>query len=521
MLLKILILTLIATSVSLAAKTEAPAKDIPPFRFHLVSEPSSLKPWEQKNSSSGYLLSQITGTLLSYQDHRLTGNLAEKCSFKKPRLVTCTLKKNLHWSNGKALKAQDFVRSFQALVSPSNKAFRADLLFPIQNAQKIFQGELKKIDLKVRATSDRNLEIELTQPDSEFLYTLSSPLTAPLPEAPLPNVVELRTNPSLWVSSGAYEIQTWEAQKKIILKPNLRYWKKSPRPHLEIFPVGEDSVALNLYEKGELSFLRRLPTLFVPKYKDRPDYHEIEQIRFDYLGFAPRWRERPELRRAISRAIPYSDWQALHHAKGTPGCPGIPQHLISEPICLIFDPVEAQAEWQPLKGKPEKFELLYSRQGGDNHKQSMEWIQSELKKNLRFSIQVNGIENQIFLERLEKKPPDLFRKGIAPERPTCLSAIENFETGNSENYIQFSDPKFDLILKQMRESSNDKQKQKLCTEALHLLIDPVWLIPTGPIHFTLLASPQWSGWKLNELNQLDLSELRWQKPSDASMPTNQ
>ena len=508
--LKTLGLALFLASASLANTAT-------PFRFHLVSEPASLKPWEQKNSSAGYLLSQITGTLLTYQDRKLQPNLAEKCSFQKPTLVRCQLRKNIKWNSGKAITAADFVRGFQSLIDPKNKAFRADLLFPVANAVKVFKGQAQKKDIQVKAPSERVLEIELTQPDSEFLYTLTSPLLAPLPASPLPNVVELRGNPALWMSSGAYEIQSWEAQKKITLKPNSHFWKKGARPSLEVIPISEDSVALNLYEKGELSFLRRLPTLFIPKYKGRPDFFEIEQIRFDYLGFAPRWRELQPLRRAISRALPYAELQALYQAKGTPGCPGIPESLAGEKVCLIYDPVEAQSEWQPLRGKPEKFEIGYSKQGGDDHKRSMEWVQAELKKNLNLRVELNGLENQIFIEKLEKNPPDLFRKGIAPERPTCLSALENFETGNSENYIQFSDPRFDEILKKMRTISQDKPKQKLCAEALHLLIDPAWIIPTGPIHFTLLAQESWTGWKLNELNQLDLSELRW-KPSAAAGP---
>lgn len=487
--------------------SESPA-DPTVFRFHLVNEPSSLKPWEQKNSGSGYLLSQLTGTLLTYQDHQLTGNLASSCIFKKPTLVKCSLRKNLHWSDGKEIKAQDFIRGFQALISPENKAFRADILFPIKNAQKIFKGKRKKSELKVSSPAERVLEIELEKPDSEFLFALSNPLTAPIPESSLPNITDLRSKPSLWISSGAYEISEWLPQRKITLKPNTKYWKKNSRPTLEVIPVSEDSVALNLYEKGELSFLRRLPTLFIPKYKDRPDFFEVEQIRFDYFGFAPRWRQSLVLRRAVSRALPYSDLQKVYHSKGTPGCPGLPSHLLSEVPCVIFDPVEAQSEWQPWREKPRKFELAYSKQGGDNHKLTAEWVQSELKKNLGFSIEVTGLENQIFLDRLDKAPPDLFRKGIAPERPTCLSALENFGTGHPENYIQFSDPRFDRILKLMRESSHSKQKQNLCSEAVHLLIDPYWMIPTGPIYFAILANPEWTGWKLNELNQLDLSELR-------------
>lgn len=485
----------------------APAKEKPVFRFHLVHEPSSLKPWEQKNSGAGYFLSQITGTLLTYQKQKLAGNLAENCKYKKPTQILCTLRKNLKWSNGQALVASDFVRSFQTFLKPTNRAFRADLLFPIAHGKKVFTGQLPENQLQVRALTDQLLQIDLESPDSEFLYTLTSPLLSPLPKTPLATVEELRKNPGLWISSGAYQLQSWEAQEKIILKPNPHFWKKNDRPSLEILMINEDSVALNLYEKNKLSFLRRLPTLFIPKYKDRADFFEIEQIRLDYLGFSPRWKDFKNLRLAMAQSLRYLDLQKLYQSKGVPGCPGIPRFLYTEDLCLRTDLKQARLTWAQVKDKPSSFEVLYSRQGGDDHRRSMEWLQNEWKKNLDFSVSVNGLENKIFVDRLGQNPPDLFRKGIAPDRPTCLSALEIFETGNSENYIQYSNSVFDDVLKKMKATDSLSTKKKLCTQGLRLLMKEAWIIPTGPIHFTVLAQTGWKGWRLNELNQLDLSEL--------------
>jgi oligopeptide transport system substrate-binding protein len=212
---------------------------------------------------------------------------------------------------------------------------------------------------------------------------------------------------------------------------------------------------------------------------------------------------------SLAQSLRYTDLQNLFHAKGKPGCPGIPQNLHTEVICHEFQLEKAKKLWSSLKEKPAKLEMVYSRQGGDDHKRSMEWVQSEWNTQLGAKVELSGLENKIFMERLEKNPPDLFRKGVAPDRPTCLSALETFQTGNSENYIGYSSREFDRILEKMRRTQNESQKKKLCDRGLHLLMDLAWLIPTGPIHFTMLAKPQWKGWKLNELNQLDLSDLHW------------
>ncbi|PIS11809.1 MAG: peptide ABC transporter substrate-binding protein [Bdellovibrio sp. CG10_big_fil_rev_8_21_14_0_10_47_8] len=489
----------------------------PAFRFHLLNEPTALKPWEQKNSSSGYLLSQLQGSLLRYQDRQLSGNLASQCRYLNPSIIQCTLRKNLRWSSGSPIKTEDFVRSFREFLSPKNHAFRADLLFPIKHARAVFAGKMTPEKLGIKAQK-QNLIIELERPDSEFIYTLTSPVLAPLPDSTLPTVTQLKESPELWLSSGPFLLESWVGQKKIRLKPNWYFWRylnftaeqKAAVPNLEILFVSEDSVALHLYEKNELSFLRRLPTLYIPKYKNQPDYFEIDQWRFDYLGFSPTWAQQPQLRKALADGLRYKDLQELFHAHAPPGCPGFVRG--TETLCHEFSLKKAQKLWAAVLQPPSQMTLTYSKQGGDDHQRSMEWIQSEWKKNLNLKILLNGMENKIFVDQLQKKPSDIFRKGVAPDRPTCLSALENFESTNSENYIRFKNKEFDQVLALMRASLENQQKQKLCMRGLHLLMDEAWIIPTGPIHFTLLVKPEWKGWKLNELNQLDLSELRYSKP---------
>lgn len=484
----------------------------PPFRFHLVNEPASLRPWEQKNSSAGYLYSQLMGTLLVYQDHKIKNNLAQNCKFKTKTIVTCKLKPHLKWSNGKPLIAQDFVRSFQKLIKPQNRAPQADILFPIQNAQSIFLGKLPPERLGVKANSKTELELTLESEDTEFLYDLTNPLLAPVPEQEIPTTEELKKNPSLWISSGPFKIEKWNPPQSIILGTNDFFWKKNSRPNIEINVIPEDLAALALYEKNKLDFLRRLPSQLINDYKNKPDFLQIEQFRFDYLGFSHRYREDLPLRRSISRAIHFAQLQKLLGSRGLPGCPGIPTHLMNgKPNCLEFDPIEAKSEWDYIKNRPSKFEIIYSRQGGDDHRRSIEWLQSELKKNLKLDSEAVAMDHQIFLKKLKENPPDLFRKGLAPTRPTCASALEVFMTSNPENYIQFSDPQFEELITLLKKSNRESEKAKYCSEAVAILLKNYWLIPTGPIHFSLLLKPGWKNVSINELNQLDLSEIRYER----------
>ena len=124
----------------------------------------------------------------------------------------------------------------------------------------------------------------MLEKNSEFLYNLANPLLSPSSD------YEKAT-------SGPYELISWEPKHKITLRPNPYFSLGHPqRPNIEFYFVAEDTVALNLYEKNELDFLRRLPTLYIPKFKNRSDFFAIDQFRFDYYGFSPSLKDQPKIR---------------------------------------------------------------------------------------------------------------------------------------------------------------------------------------------------------------------------------
>ncbi|MBL7687019.1 MAG: hypothetical protein JNJ49_03220, partial [Bdellovibrionaceae bacterium] len=50
-------------------------------------------------------------------------------------------------------------------------------------------------------------------------------------------------------------------------------------------------------------------------------------------------------------------------------------------------------------------------------------------------------------------------------------------------------------------------RRKACTAAVRYLIETARIIPTGPIHFAILAKPDFAGWTISPMNQLDLRRL--------------
>ncbi|MFS4459901.1 peptide ABC transporter substrate-binding protein [Bdellovibrio sp. HCB2-146] len=474
---------------SLSLFAQSPAT----FRLHLSQEPINLDPNKQNSSSASYLLGNLYRNLLRYDnDAGLVPELAEKCQREKTGDLTCTLKKNLKWSDGSPLTSADFLRTYKKILKPENKAPRADLLFPIKNAQAIYEGKLSDDKLGITTPTPLTLKFSFESSTPEFEYHLSSLVLSP-------------TKENLQVYNGPYVLKDWSRGKKIILENNKFYVTDGlNRPLVEFLFIEEDSVALQLYEKQNLDFLRRLPTLYIPKFKSRPDFVWSPMIRFDYFGFGPELKDREDVRKALTYSLNYPEWQKLFSSEGRPGCAGLPDKWFPKAApCFDFDLKKI-----PAITSDKTWTVMFSSLGGDDHKRATEWMQSQWMQNARIKTHIVLKENKIYLQELRKNPPAIFRKGVTPDRPTCLAALETFSSQNPENYIQLKSPEFEKILLKLSSSAKIQDKKKFCLEGVQYLMNRHLLIPTGAIHFSILANEKFIGWKLNEMNELDLSGLR-------------
>lgn len=483
------------------ASTESRASG--PFRLHLSTEPQNLDPQKQRSTASSYLLQNLHRGLFIFDDEGgLTPDLAESsCTRPQKKLVRCRLRANLKWSDGSPLTAGDFVRAWRRLADPSVMAPRADLAFALRNGREIRDGKEPLTSLGVRAKDSRTIEFDLAEPTPDFEWSLATTLTAPIPE-----VLPKRET---WVGSGPYKIDAWESGKRVRLSANPHYPRgRAERPPVEMFFIDEDSTALRLYQKNELDFLRRLPTLYIPRYRRKPEFHWVPVTRLDYLGFGPRLKDQPALRQALTRSLDYKGLQALFHSDGVPGCPGLPESWLppgAKMPCYERDLAEAKKLVKD-SGWKESLRMSYSTQGGEDHRRAAELEQANWRQ-AGLNVGVRGLENKIFLEDLRERTPDIYRKGLAVDRPTCLAALERFRSTDPENYARIENPELDRVIGDLEREPSAKKKQELCLKGLQLLMNKFAIIPLGRMHFAILASPRFAGWRLNQLNQLFLENL--------------
>lgn len=475
------------------------------FRLHLFSEPSSLSLLYQKNSNSFYFFNQVTCPLLKWDNNELVPGAAN-CNWVLPgKKYSCEISKNAKFEDGTDILGEHYLKTILQFLTTTPAAPKADLFFTIKNAQAIFLKQKKESELGVK-TEGKKIIFELENIDTDFpqdltqvFYTASKSI----------NESWLSTKTSSPVSCGAYALEEKKSGQYISLKPQIGYPHAHPhRPYLKFIYAAEDSIAYQYYLKNELDFLRRLPTLYLKKWQNSSELITSEQIRLDYLGFNIK-SQVFQVSEILAQSIDFKAWQDLYSAKPRPGCFGLPVNFSNKQVCWDYSPIKAKEDLVGLKLNNQKVKLSYSKLGGDDHERTTDFLQEQFKNNLNLNVRVEGLENKIFLQKLENNELDFFRKGIAPTRATCLAALEKFSSESSENYIQFKNNKYMDLLQKLRTTQENevKLKSKLCFEMLLILKDEAHIIPTGPLYFSMLLKPQWQGVFLNQLNQLDLSQL--------------
>ncbi len=493
-----------------ASQSETPTQRV--FRFHVPNEPISLDPLFTQSSDASYFLANVMRGLYTYSNEEgLTPEGAKSCHFKTPLKIECELAADRVWSDGSAIVAEDYVRAFRRLSGAGSRSSAVELLKNVKSAVAVHGGKAKPEDLGIHAVTSHRLAFEFAKPDPDFLFKLAASVLVPVKSETFPS----RKKSAEAVVNGPYKVASWTVGRRVRLEPNLKYKGGAPnRPDVEILFIDDDETAYNLYEHGELTFLRRLPTTAIPKARLRPDFLQIPVARFDYIGFGSELLDQPLLREALAYSLDFAELDKILDALGRPGCPGLPRRFMDEEPCVIFNLPRAKiALTNFAKAAPElkshRLKLAYSKLGGDDIKKQAEWLQAQWKKNLGLTIDIEASEQGVYLARLRERPPAIFRKGIGLESPTCLAALETFSKNGSENFVKFESQAYEHVIAQMTTMKSAASAQKkLCSAGVKILLSQNRLIPLGRIHFTILARPEFKGWRLNEMNQLDLSGLQ-------------
>ena len=145
--------------------------------YNLGELPSDLLMLNSDNvREKDLLLALFEGLVREDKNGQIVPAMAEKFEITEDRIgYTFKLRKDIHYSDGTAIKAIDFVRFFHNILLEKENIF-AEQLYCIFGAKDFRMGKVGFEKVAIVAKDDLTLEIRLNSPNDYFINILSNPV---------------------------------------------------------------------------------------------------------------------------------------------------------------------------------------------------------------------------------------------------------------------------------------------------------------------------------------------------------
>ncbi len=226
----------------------------------------------------------------AYPSGKLVPALAESVKKSKDlKEYTFTIRKNAKWSDGRAVRASDFVASWLRVVAPQSTSLYNYYLFDVVNAREFHEGKVQDAkELGFLAKDDATLVVKLKHPIAEWeaitTFWPLYPVRKDLIEAHGANAWRAGVVPS----SGAFVLESLEPSKKLVLKRNPH--DDAGKSNVDQVEIWFDQNADAIFEKfksGQYALIPNLKTALKQKFEKSPELKHPQVYRNQILVSNP------------------------------------------------------------------------------------------------------------------------------------------------------------------------------------------------------------------------------------------
>lgn len=425
------------------------------------------------------------------------------------------LRDTAKWSNGAPVTAEDFVYSWQRAVNPETASPYSWYIEKtrIKNAEKIIAGKADKSTLGVKAIDEHTLKVELNQPVPYFVKMLAHTTMKPVNKATVEKWGDEWTRPQNFVGNGAFKLQSWRINERMVLVRNDQYWDNAHTVLNKVtyLPIEDQVSEMNRFLSGEIDVTNEVPVEhFKRLVKQHPDSVTIVGSLCSYyysFNTAKAPFDDVRVRTALSYAI---DRDIITNAILGQGQK--PAFSLTPEITADFNPeVPEYSQWtqnqrnekakELLKqagfddSRPLQFSLLYNT--SENHKKVATAIQSMWKRNLGVDIKLENQEWKTYLDTRRQGNFDVARAGWCADYNEASSFLSLLQSTNTSNDMKYHNEKYDTIMHNALAAKSDKEREALYEKAEGKLSKDMPFAPIYQYVKTNLVAPKVGGYPVN------------------------
>lgn len=490
------------------------------------AEPESLDPHRAESVTAANILRDLfEGLTLPAEDGSIGPGVAERWEVSDDGLRWLFfLRPDARWSNGDPLTAEDFEYSLRRSCDPATLNEYASILFPIDNAEAVVNGELPPEALGVRALDERRLEIRLSGPTPYFLGLLAHASAYPVHRASVERHGNRFARAGNLVGNGAYRLEDWQVQSHIRLLRNEHYWDDAGTSIEEVwyYPIENGDAEVSRYRAGELDFTQGLPLRQMSWLRENlPDELRIAPyLGIYYLGFnttQPPFRDNPQLRLALSMAVDRDILTQRVMGTGEEPAygfvPPVADYSGQQPEWAAWSQEQRDAEAQRLyreagysDERPLVVEVLYNTD--QNHKRIVGALAAMWKQTLGVRTKLLNQEWKVFLEtRKRKTQTQIFRSGWIGDYNDAYTFSQLMHSKNGQNDPGYQSAAYDALLDEAAATADAARRRALLEAAERQLLADQPLIPLYFYASKRLVKPWVGGYQPNIMDQHHSKDL--------------
>jgi peptide/nickel transport system substrate-binding protein len=374
-------------------------------------------------------------------------------------VYTIPLREGVMFHHGRPVTAADYVYAFDRTLDPKVESWAASYLYSVDGAKERYEGGAASVR-GVRAVDDLTLEVTLATPDVTFLYALTQPFTAPVPQEEVERLGDAWGTTAA-VGNGPYRMTGYDAtaQTATFARHEAHFWPGLPYvDELEMQWGLDATVQLLKLQRGEVDVLY---SGFTPDQVQRVTANEqLQRFMFQAPLFANRWVNLnptkvpafadPRVRQAMNLAVDRTQLGRITGQEATDWGAPFPQTFLGD-----------ARTFQPLGTDLDRARELIAQAGAEGLKAELcitESPEPQLGQVLQQQWKAVGLDiglKQISIdasyELALEGELDMWFSGFYAVYPTPLDLISQYyETGGSSNYTKYSNPDVDRLTAEAR-----------------------------------------------------------------------
>lgn len=441
---------------------------------------------------------------------------------------TFKLRDDATWSNGDPVTANDFVFAWQRLVDPATGASYAYLAENIENAPEIMTGDKSPSELGIKALSDYELQITLTQPTPYFNSLLAFSPFLPQNEAFVEEQgTQYGTTSEAVLANGPFVMEDWDGTGltwKLVKNEEYYDADEVHINEIDVQVLKETSTAVNLFESGEVDNAQ-LTGEMAKVYKDDPNAVIHEKARTSYIDFnyENEQLQNQNLRKAISLVIDRKELVDSVIGDGSNDIYGfMPQNFATNPETgkdfteeatdyFDYDVEQAKDLWEKAKDELGTDTLTLSFVGDDDEKSKKisEYVQGQIQNNLDgISVQLRNVPKKNRLEFANKNEFDLLLTGWGADFRDPVNFMDLLYSTSAYNEGGYANEDFDALLEKAKseDANNEEARWQDMIEAHDIAMKETAVLPLYQEAEVQLRNPALKGINLQPVgNEFDLS----------------